>query len=587
MGRERSIVIRAQREAQILSLLRDREAVSIRDLSARLGEVSDVTLRRDILRLAEQGALLRTRGGARRIAAHAEPARLVGDGTTVDDQGAIGSVDAIVLPPIAGRGADMLRRRARQRGIPFLAESSPQEGGIYLGPDNHAAGRDLGRTAGEMLGGEIAAARILVVSLEDLPNTRARADGFLQGFRDTFAGPITTFRVDGKGAFRTALRASLDALEAHGAIDVLFGVNDHSVLAALEASDRVGAGRVSAFSVGGEGGAHFAVLARGDKLRAVAALFPEIVGIRSIDVLARALATGELPDEVPTPHAIVTPASLPDYYRRSGDEWLLGPRGHALASAPARPDARARGRTIGFLPHYPAHDWYRTMARTMRERAHEHGLNLVVAAPGEGIAREIESRRAEIAGAAAARVGRGETVLINAGPVAPHLAAALEDRTEITVVTNALAVMERLTGRPGIKVILTSGEYRPAERCLVGPSLGAIFETLRGDKAFLSVDGISLRFGASASDERMALAAWRFVDASREVYALADHSILGLDANHRIAAIGSIDELVTDSGSLPADRLAFTAAGVRVTLADEEPHRQSGPDASARRGWPT
>jgi len=45
---------------------------------------------------------------------------------------------------------------------------------------------------------------------------------------------------------------------------------------------------------------------------------------------------------------------------------------------------------------------------------------------------------------------------------------------------------------------MTSGEYQAKDRCLVGPSLGALFETMRVDRAFLSVDGISARFGASA-----------------------------------------------------------------------------------------
>jgi DeoR/GlpR family transcriptional regulator of sugar metabolism len=79
-----------------------------------------------------------------------------------------------------------------------------------------------------------------------------------------------------------------------------------------------------------------------------------------------------------------------------------------------------------------------------------------------------------------------------------------------------------------------------------------------------------VRFGASASDERMALAARRLVDASREVHVLADHSLVGQDANHRIVAMGRVDALITDSGSLPADRFAFASAGTAVTLADEE-----------------
>ena len=136
--------------------------------------------------------------------------------------------------------------------------------------------------------------------------------------------------------------------------------------------------------------------------------------------------------------------------------------------------------------------------------------------------------------------------------------------------TNSFDVLAHLSGRPGLKVILTSGEYQAKDRCLVGPSLGALFETLRVDKAFLSVDGISAQFGASMRDERLALAARRFVEASREVFVLADHSLVGVEANHRIAPPRALHELITDSGSLPADRLACAAAGLRVILADEE-----------------
>jgi len=558
-------MIRAERDVHILSALREAEAVSIRELVRRLRGVSEVTIRRDILRLAEQGALERTRGGARRRA------RM----TDGEDDGSkpapeIEHVDAIVLPPIAGRGANTLRMRAGRRNIPFLAESSPQEGGIYLGPDNFAAGYDLGALAARMMGEGRDIVRILLVSLEELPNTRARSEGFIRGFRSVFRGDLRHWKVDGKGDFRTALRVSLDALTAHRDIDVVFGVNDHSVLGAIEAADQLGLDHVRAFCVGGEGGSLFDVLAEGRRLKAAAALFPEVVGALGVDVIADALAGKPMPAEVRTPHAILTPQSLQDYYRPEGNGWVLAGKGREFIgdARPRRPGVE--GRTIGFMPHYPAHDWYRTMARAMRERAQGYGLDVALAPPSAGIAREIEARRVEIARAAVRRIEKGDTILVNAGPVCPMLAAELEHVENVTVVTNSLDLMHRLAGKPGLKVILTSGEYQPAARCLVGPSLGALFETMRVDKAFISIDGISVRFGPSAADERIALAAWRFIEASRQVYVLADHSLVELDANHRIAPLAAVGELITDSGSLPTDRHAFASAGVRVAIADEE-----------------
>jgi len=575
-------MIKAEREARILAFLNEVGVASIHDLVARLGRVSEVTVRRDVARLAGDGALRRSHGGVSKVNGAVADAS-AGPQSPAEDLGLpIDDTDAIVLPPLEGKGAETLRLMARRRRIPFLAESAPQAGGIYLGSDNVAAGRDLGEAAARHLNGRIKSARILVVSLEALPNTRARCDAFIAGFADTFEGDVRHWRVDGRGIFRSALRASLDALQAHPDINVLFGVNDHSILAALDAADRLGFDGVSGFSIGGEGGALLDALVAGGRLVACCALFPELVGQRAVDVLAAALGGGPMPAEVKTPHAILTRANLGDFYRRGDAGWAFAPAQH-LADLAARPPAttpptaRRRRPRIGFVPHYPAHDWYRNMRRAMQHRADALGLELVVAAPQAGIAHEIRAIRRLIARAAAGVVRAGDTILVNHGEVSLFLAEELRAASDITVVTNSLDVLERLAGRNGLKVILTSGELHVKARCLVGPSLGALFETLRVDKAFLAVDGISARFGPSASDERMALAARRFADASREVHVMADHSLVGQDANHRIVPLDRVDELITDSGSLPADRLAFASAGTQITLADEETGNEERP----------
>ncbi|HEV7274657.1 MAG TPA: substrate-binding domain-containing protein [Devosiaceae bacterium] len=561
-------MIKAQREARIVELVEQRGVVSIQELADRLGRVSEVSIRRDVARLAQSGRIQRTRGGAVRAAGHRQVT--VEPASQVPEQSIVDSVDALILPPISGAGASMLRHRARRRGIPFIAESSPQDGGVYLGPNNFAAGYDLGCIAGEQLGETVDTARILLVALDALPNTRLRCDGFLNGFQDRFAGEVIPWRVEGEGAFRTALRTSMDVLSAHPDINVLFGVNDHSILAAIEASDRLQLKDVSAYSVGGEGGALWDMLARHGRFRATAALFPEVVGAKAIDAVAGALSGRPMPGDIPTAHVIITPESLPRYYGKDGEGWILNDEGVALIG-PRVVCSDLRGQRVGFMPHYPAHDWYRNMARAMQLRAAGYGLDLVVAAPSEDIARELRARRQEIARVAARQVNTGDTVLIGGGEACRLLARELARKAGgFTVVTHSFDVLETLVEQPAIKVILTSGEYHAPQRCLVGPSLGALFETIRIDRAFIAVDGISLRFGLSASDERMALAAWRLVQAARSTCVLADHSLVGLDASHRIAPLTAASELITDSGSLPADRVALASAGVRVVVADEE-----------------
>jgi DeoR/GlpR family transcriptional regulator of sugar metabolism/DNA-binding LacI/PurR family transcriptional regulator len=557
-------LIKSAREQRILELLAARSPRSIGDLCSEIGTVSPISVRRDLARLAARGVLVRTHGGAARAKQLAETEGAV-DAT-------IQGVDAIVLPPVHGRVADTLRLMARRRGIPFLAESSQQAGGIYLGPDNFAAGRDLGAVAGRLVAQTVSDAQILLVALDELPNTRARCDGFLAGLEAEFPGSVEYWRVEGHGSFRDSLQASLDLLETQPGINVAFGVNDHAILAALEAAERVGVD-ISGFSVGGEGNLLFEALARGERLKACAALFPEIVGMRAVETLASAFAGTPLPEEIRTPHVVLTPDSLSSFYRQTEAGFTLTPDGPARLGCSFQIAKRSRQtakRSIGFMPHYPAHDWYRIMARAMRTRAADFGLELRVSAPTSEVAREIADLRRLIARAACRQIRPGETVLINAGPIALATADAVAERQGLTVVTNSFDVLHRLSGRADLKVILTGGEYQAKDRCLVGPSLGALFESLRVDRALLSVDGVSAQFGASMVDERLALATRRGADASREVMILADHSLVGVEASHRIAPPRALTALVTDSGTLPAARLACAAAGWRVLLADQE-----------------
>jgi DNA-binding LacI/PurR family transcriptional regulator len=145
-------------------------------------EVSQVTLRRDIAELADAGALRRPHGGSvlpesELVKRPAPPSNHAGA------EGDLEHLDAVIVPPILGRGGIALRRHIAKRDMPYLAESAPQYGGIYLGPDNRTAGRELGQVAGRSLN-HLPHAWVLLIGQPELPNTRERVDGFIKGLRD-------------------------------------------------------------------------------------------------------------------------------------------------------------------------------------------------------------------------------------------------------------------------------------------------------------------------------------------------------------------------------------------------------------------
>ena len=91
-------MIPVERHQQILALVADRGVVSIAELTERLG-VSHMTIRRDVQKLEEQGAVLSVSGGVRsadRLAA--EPSHLTKSALYNEEQRAIGRTAARQIP---------------------------------------------------------------------------------------------------------------------------------------------------------------------------------------------------------------------------------------------------------------------------------------------------------------------------------------------------------------------------------------------------------------------------------------------------------------------------------------------------------
>ena len=191
-------------------------------------------------------------------------------------------------------------------------------------------------------------------------NTRDRVEGFRAGFVEAFPGEAVFHAIDGRGLLKEVVRQAADSFSAHPGINVVFGVNDHTILGTLDVAGRLGR-RVSGYSVGGEGAGVFDELSRGRALKAVLRLLPR--GRRPACRRHGLQGFRGRPrhDEVMTPAEIVTAQTLPDYYERHDGQWRL--RGAVLdadvrrrMSMTGRPST---GRRIGFMLHYPSHEWYR------------------------------------------------------------------------------------------------------------------------------------------------------------------------------------------------------------------------------------
>jgi DeoR/GlpR family transcriptional regulator of sugar metabolism len=554
-------MIREEREAAIMKVLRD-GAASMPAFLTQCPGVSAITLRRDLARLESEGKLRRVHGGAVPVDMAPTPS------VSVEQ---VEAFDALILPPVKGSWGHTLRQQSIRRRRLLIAESAPQVGGVYLGPRNYEESFKLGVFAAEQLNVSGGPVEMLLIALEGMQNTSERVEGFRAGFEKRFKGALTIHGVNGRGLLKEVIRQVGDAFEAFPRINVMFAVNDHTILAALEVAHKFNV-HVSAYSVGGEGGSLYDELAKNGALRAVLALFPEVVGQAAIDRICASFGGERLDQAIVTPATILTPHSLRNYYTHGPNGWHIVSAVLEELSAPYRYSGEAgSNRSIGFMLHYPSHEWYRGLASAMRKRAAELGATLVSRNAEDEVAGEIRTIKQRIGAAAAKTIDHGETLLVDGGECSRYFAEALRALgRQADVYTNSLAVLEILAGAKGIRVFLTGGEFQAQSRTLVGPSVGTLLETIRVDRAILSPDGVSPAFGLSFEDERAALVCRRFCAAARKAAILADHGVVGLESRVQAARLGPNQTAFTDIGTLSAHRLDLSAAGIGVVVVDDE-----------------
>jgi DeoR/GlpR family transcriptional regulator of sugar metabolism len=176
-------------------------------------------------------------------------------------------------------------------------------------------------------------------------------------------------------------------------------------------------------------------------------------------------------------------------------------------------------------------------------------------------------RKLSIADEASRLVKPGDVVLIDGGEVTAYLAEALAGQRDITVITNALAVIEALRPHPDIALIATGGLLRHESQTLTGPTTEIVLRELRADRLFLAVTGVSLDFGLSHTNLAEVTVKQAMIRAAREVILLADHTKFEQESVVQIAPISSVHKVITDNALPASTRLDLTKLGIEIIIA--------------------
>jgi DeoR/GlpR family transcriptional regulator of sugar metabolism len=412
---------------------------------------------------------------------------------------------------------------------------------------------------------------VLDITLTTLPNTQERSAGFMDGLRSVLGEVVPVISVDGRGLYNDVYQIATDALRLHPEVNLIFGINDDSVLGGIQAYLDLGRDPdlLVAVGMGGEGKTVFDALTAHSPLKACLGMFPEIVGYLAVDAIVHLWNGGEIGGDIITPTAVITPENITDFYTHDGHGWQFKPASIVplLAFDWLNPPPLKLPKHISFLILYPTHEWYQNVAKAMQERAGELGATFSAEDINDDLRAEIRELRRLIGKMAASYVNEGEKIILDSGSTTTYMAHFLKGFQDLTVITNSYEVFQQLRSEPHIKLILTGGEFDKASQSFVGRSPHLLLQEIRADKAFIVAGGLSTSFGVSSLDQSEAEVRRSMIQSAREVIVLADHTVFDTDSNVRVTGLEKVDTVITDTGVLSSQSLELTQRGIKVLVA--------------------
>jgi DeoR family transcriptional regulator, fructose operon transcriptional repressor len=182
----------------------------------------------------------------------------------------------------------------------------------------------------------------------------------------------------------------------------------------------------------------------------------------------------------------------------------------------------------------------------------------------------VEEKRA-ISRQAAALIGDGETLIIDAGSTSAFLIPLLAQKRDLIIITNSLdieyALVPIVEVNPTIKVVSTGGMLYPRSRAFIGMTAEQALAQYFVDTTFLCVRGISLNHGLTVPVLEEIPVKRQMIKSAQQVVVLADHTKFGRTLAGLIAPVQAAHLIITDDQAPAEIAEQFAAAGTQIVLA--------------------
>ena len=161
----------------------------------------------------------------------------------------------------------------------------------------------------------------------------------------------------------------------------------------------------------------------------------------------------------------------------------------------------------------------------------------------------------------------GDVVILDAGSTGEQIAAAIDNRLELTVVTNGVRCINQLVSQDRVHVLVLGGNLRGINETICGGDAEMTLSRIYGALAFVGADAVDTERGiASRTYDQSRLKSLMLRQAA-QVYVTVDSSKLDDTTDYPYwAALPREWGLITDTGAPQAQLDALAACGATTTL---------------------
>lgn len=141
-----------------------------------------------------------------------------------------------------------------------------------------------------------------------------------------------------------------------------------------------------------------------------------------------------------------------------------------------------------------------------------------------------------------------DSIILDSGTTTLEIANNLEGFSKLTVISNALDIINNLAQYPNIQLYVPGGQVKEFSMSMIGPMAERNFKQLYCKKLFLGIDGIKPNIGVFTHHMEEAYLNQIMIDIAEEVIIVADSSKFRRSGLAFIEGFHKIHKVITDSG---------------------------------------